>query len=236
MDAGQRRSRWRMLAAPSRRPSRWTKRFRPPSRTAPPCRPRPAAWIPRRPCCGRRSPITIPSIGLSANYGITDNPPQAFMMTLNQRTLNMQDPAFDPNNPDDTDNLRGSIAAQWRIFDRQRDAGKHMARFGAEASAEAFAAARNQLVHEVTRGFYGVLQAQAFADVQAAVGRQHRGKPPHRPGTLRCGRRGQNRRPESRNPTRPGQRRPHQGPQRRATGRGRAQRRHRLGSGHRRQH
>ncbi len=107
-----------------------------------------------------------PSIGLAATYSISDNPIQAFMMQLNQRTLNMQDPAFDPNHPDDTDNVRGSVVAQWRIFDRQRDAGKHMARLGAEASAEALAAARNQLVHEVTRGFYGVLQAQAFAEVQ----------------------------------------------------------------------
>ena len=107
-----------------------------------------------------------PSIGLAATYALSDNPPQAFMMTLNQRSLNMQDPAFDPNNPDDTDNLRGSVVAQWRLFDRQRDAGRNMARYGAAASAEAFAAARNQLVHEVTRGFYGVLQAQSFAAVQ----------------------------------------------------------------------
>ena len=108
-----------------------------------------------------------PTVGLSATYARSDNPPQAFMMTLNQRTLNMQDPAFNPNEPDDTDNLRGSIGAQWRIFDLQRDAGKRMARLGAEASAEALAAARNQLVHEVTRGFFGVLQAKAFSDVQA---------------------------------------------------------------------
>ena len=46
-----------------------------------------------------------PSIGASANYARSDNPPQAFMMTLNQRSLNMMDPAFDPNHPDDTDNL-----------------------------------------------------------------------------------------------------------------------------------
>ena len=108
-----------------------------------------------------------PSIGLSAAYALSDNPPQAFMMTLNQRQLNMQDPAFNPNEPDDTENLRGSVGAQWRLFDLQRTAGKNMARFGARASAEAFAAARNQLVHEVTRGYYGALQARAFAAVQA---------------------------------------------------------------------
>jgi outer membrane protein len=109
----------------------------------------------------------VPSVGVSATYAASDNPIQSFMMQLNQRTLNMQDPAFNPNDPDDTDNLRLSLGAQWRVFDRQRDAGKHMARYGAEASAEAFAAARNQLVHEVTRGFFGVLQAKAFGEVQA---------------------------------------------------------------------
>ena len=109
----------------------------------------------------------VPSVGLSATYAASDNPPQAFMMTLNQRTLNMQDPAFNPNEPGDVDNLRASLSAQWRVFDLQRDAGKNMARFGAEASAQALAAARNQLVHEVTRGFFGILQAKAFAAVQA---------------------------------------------------------------------
>ena len=108
-----------------------------------------------------------PSVGASGAYSASDNPIQAFMMQLNQRQLNMMDPAFDPNNPDNADNLRLSLGAQWRVYDRQRDAGRHMARFGAEASAEAFAAARNQLVHEITRGFLGVLQAKAFADVQA---------------------------------------------------------------------
>ena len=108
----------------------------------------------------------FPSVGLSATYARSDNPPQAFMMTLNQRSLNMMDPAFNPNEPKDTDNLRASLGAQWRIFDLQRDAGKNMARYGAQASREAFNAARNQLVHEVTRGFYGVLQALAFAAVQ----------------------------------------------------------------------
>ena len=107
-----------------------------------------------------------PSLGLSASYTRSDNPIQAFMMQLNQRQLNMQDPAFNPNDPEDAENVRGSVGAQWRLFDLQRAAGNTMACLGSEAGAQALAAARNQLVHEVTRGFYGVLQAQAFADVQ----------------------------------------------------------------------
>lgn len=107
-----------------------------------------------------------PSIGLAANYSVSDNPAQAFMMTLNQGKLNMMAPGFNPNEADDTDNFRGSLTAQWRLFDLQRDAGRRMAQYGTELSAEAFAAARNQLVYEITQGFYGVLQAQAFAKVQ----------------------------------------------------------------------
>ncbi len=108
-----------------------------------------------------------PWISVSANYARSDNPPQAFMMTLNQRSLNMMDPAFNPNEPDETENLRGSIGLQWRLFDSgRREADRHMAKYGARAAAEALAAAQNELAHEVTRGFYGVLQARAFAEVQ----------------------------------------------------------------------
>ena len=113
-----------------------------------------------------------PWVNVSANYARSDNPPQAFMMTLNQRSLNMMDPAFNPNEPDDTENLRASIGLQWRLYDSgRREADRHMAKFGARAAAEALAAAQNQLVYEVTRGFYGILQARAFAEVQEeAVG------------------------------------------------------------------
>jgi hypothetical protein len=45
-----------------------------------------------------------PQLFLSGNYSLTDNPTQAFMMQLNQRQLDIQDPGFDPNDPDDTDN------------------------------------------------------------------------------------------------------------------------------------
>jgi outer membrane protein len=108
----------------------------------------------------------FPSLSASASYTGTDNPPQAFMMALNQRSLDMTAPGFNPNEPDDTDNLRGSLNVRWRLFDRSRDESQRMAGHGADASIELHAAARNRLVYEVTRGYYGVLQAQSFASVQ----------------------------------------------------------------------
>ena len=45
-----------------------------------------------------------PRLYLAGAYAYTDNPTQAFMMTLNQRNLNMMTPGFDPNEPDATDN------------------------------------------------------------------------------------------------------------------------------------
>lgn len=107
-----------------------------------------------------------PRVGLGAGYSLTDNPPQAFMMALNQRALNMADPAFNPNEPDDTDNLRLSATVKHRLLDGgQRGAQVAMARAGGVAAQEQRRAARNALAHEVTRGYYGALQARAFVAV-----------------------------------------------------------------------
>ncbi|OQW96465.1 MAG: hypothetical protein BWK77_04530 [Verrucomicrobia bacterium A1] len=89
------------------------------------------------------------------------------MMALNQRSLNMQDPAFDPNRPDDTGNARLGLGAKMRLLDFGRRANDRRAAVSAAgAQSEMFAAVRNDLVHEVTRGFYTVLQAQSFVAVQ----------------------------------------------------------------------
>ncbi len=108
-----------------------------------------------------------PRVTLSGDVARTDNPPQAFMMALNQRVLDMADPGFDPNAPGDTENVRFSAAAAWRLLDGgRRVADRRRAWHGVEASEAALAAARNGLIHEVTRSFYGVLQARAFAVVR----------------------------------------------------------------------
>ena len=105
-----------------------------------------------------------PQITLSSMYSRSDNPPQAFFMDLNQRTASLQ---RDFNNPPDTENLRASVWAKIRLADGgQRGLGKDMAVLGTEASKAGEAAVRNELIYQVNRGYYGVLEAQSFVKVQ----------------------------------------------------------------------
>ena len=108
-----------------------------------------------------------PQLSLAGTYGRTDNAGQAMFMALNQRSLNMMAPGFDINNPDDTENLRAGIGAKWRLLDGgQRGLYRDMAKLGTDASKAQEEAIRNELIYQVTRGYYGVLQAQAFVKVQ----------------------------------------------------------------------
>ncbi len=111
-----------------------------------------------------------PWLSLNGAYLRTDNPPQAFMMTLNQRQLNMMAPDFDPNDPKDTDNIRWSIAGKYRLFDGgQRESARGAALSGTRLAQSGQDAARNELVHQVTRAYLQTLQARAFTGVQAAM-------------------------------------------------------------------
>ena len=110
-----------------------------------------------------------PQLGASAEYMITDNAPQAFMLELQQRQLDMNDPTFNPNQPDDTANLQMAIGIQHAVFDRSRGPQREAARLQAGMQQENLAASRNALVHAVTQGYYQVLEAQAFASVQDAA-------------------------------------------------------------------
>ena len=94
----------------------------------------------------------------------TDNPPQAFFMSLNQRRASLQK---DFNNPEDTENTRGSVVAQWRLFDSgRREADSQAAKMGARASEYSLDTVRNDLVYEITKAYYGILQARDFVGVQ----------------------------------------------------------------------
>ena len=108
-----------------------------------------------------------PQLTLSSTYARTDNAGQAMFMALNQRTLNMADPAFDINHPGDTENLRTSVGAKLRVLDGgQRNLNRDMAKLGSDVSKSQEAAVRNELIYQVTRGYYSVLQAQSFVKVQ----------------------------------------------------------------------
>jgi len=111
----------------------------------------------------------LPRLSATAAYMITDNAPQAFMMALNQRRLDTRDPGFDFNSPDDTENIRLSLGMKYRLYDGARGARISGAGIGGQIAAAQEQAVRNTLVHEVTRGYYQVLEAQAFVAVQTAA-------------------------------------------------------------------
>jgi outer membrane protein TolC len=105
-----------------------------------------------------------PTVTVSSTLARTDNPPQAFFMQLNQRTASLQN---DFNQPGDVDNWRNSVGAKVRLLDAGQRCYQHAAaKLGARAEAAGKRALDNELVHQVTRAYYGVLQAQAFVQVR----------------------------------------------------------------------
>lgn len=105
-----------------------------------------------------------PLLYTSADYARTDNAPQAFMMTLNQRDLSLD---TDFNHPDDTDNLRLTVGIKYLVTDGgRRSLSRRMADQGSEVATAQRRAAANELIHAVTQGYYGVLQARALVGVQ----------------------------------------------------------------------
>ena len=108
-----------------------------------------------------------PRLYLSGAYSVTDNPPQAFMMSLNQKDLDMMQPDFDPNDPDHTDNMRLSLGLKYRVYDGGvKSIHVQMAKESKQLRELGLRAVQNELIHQVTRGYYGVLRAQAFVAVQ----------------------------------------------------------------------
>ena len=108
-----------------------------------------------------------PRLYLSGAYSMTDNPPQAFIMSLNQKDLDMANPGFDPNDPDHTDNVRLSVGMKYRIYDGGiKTIHVQMAKDSKQLRELGLRTVQNELIHQVTRGYYGVLQAQSFVAVQ----------------------------------------------------------------------
>ena len=105
-----------------------------------------------------------PTLTAEAAYARTDQPPQAFFMILNQRRLSFDD---DFNNPGDTENLGLALQLAYPLYTGgTRSLQQAQARHGEAAAAGQRDAELNELIHQVTRAYYGVLQAQAFVEVQ----------------------------------------------------------------------
>jgi len=105
-----------------------------------------------------------PTLFSSLAYGLTDNPGQAFFMELNQRTASLNN---DFNQPDDTENYRGSIGFRMLLLDGgQRGLMNKISRLGMDAHTAMLDAARNELHYQVSRAYYSVNQAAAFVDVR----------------------------------------------------------------------
>ncbi|MGA9479211.1 MAG: TolC family protein, partial [Desulfobacterales bacterium] len=109
----------------------------------------------------------FPQLSVAGGYAVTDNPTQAFMMQLNQRNLDIMAPGFDPNDPGNTDNLRLSAELKYRIYDfGQRRMMSESAALGADAVKFQLAAVRNELIYQITRGYFSILQALDYVTVQ----------------------------------------------------------------------
>jgi outer membrane protein TolC len=105
-----------------------------------------------------------PQVSVAGNWARTDNPPQAFFMDLNQRQASLQK---DFNQPDDTENYRGSVVAKALLFDGGQRASSHrMAKENLALAGASRDALRNEVVHAVARGYYGARQARAHMKVQ----------------------------------------------------------------------
>lgn len=105
-----------------------------------------------------------PTLTASSTYARTDDPTQAFMMMMGQRRVSM---TSDFNNPPDTDNLALSLGVKYCLYDfGRRGLSTEMAQGNAEVSRLVLRGLQNDLIHQVTRGYYTVIQANAFVTVQ----------------------------------------------------------------------
>ncbi|MEI8351147.1 MAG: TolC family protein, partial [bacterium] len=67
----------------------------------------------------------------------------------------------------DIENARGSVIAQWRLYDSgRRGADRRAAQQGAQAAGYSLETVRNELVFEISKAYYGLLQSREFVAVR----------------------------------------------------------------------
>ena len=105
-----------------------------------------------------------PKLGISENYGVTNNPVYAFMYQLNQGNLSLTQ---DFNNPPTIDNFQTQVRLEHRVYaGEQRLHEEHAAEAGVSAAAQSLQAIQNQLVYGVAEAYYRLMQARDLVEVR----------------------------------------------------------------------
>lgn len=105
-----------------------------------------------------------PKLGVSEQYGVTNNPVAAFSFQLNQAQLSLMQ---DFNNPRVIDNFQTQVRLQHRVYaGEQRLHEMHAAQAGVSAAVFNLEAVHNQLVFRVAEAYYRLLQARDLVQVR----------------------------------------------------------------------
>jgi outer membrane protein len=105
-----------------------------------------------------------PRLGISEQYGVSNNPVTAFMFQLNQAQLNLMQ---DFNNPRTTDDFHTQLRLQQSVYaGKRRVHAMHGAEAQAAAAAMSLSALQNQIVFRVAEAYYRLLQARNLVAVR----------------------------------------------------------------------
>ena len=106
----------------------------------------------------------FPKLGLSEQYGVTNNPVAAFSFQLNQAKLSLMQ---DFNNPRVIDDFHTQLRIQHQVYaGGQRLQEKQAAQAGVSAAEFDIKAVHNQLVFRVAEAYYRLLQARDLVQVR----------------------------------------------------------------------
>lgn len=105
-----------------------------------------------------------PKLGVSEQYGVTNNPVAAFSFQLNQARLSLMQ---DFNKPRVIDDFHTQVRLQHRVYaGEQRLHEMHAAQAGVSAAVFNLEAVHNQLVFRVAEAYYRLLQARDLVQVR----------------------------------------------------------------------
>ncbi len=105
-----------------------------------------------------------PRLGISEDYGASDNPVRAFMFQLNQARFSL---GGDLNHPGTEDNFQTQLLLQHNLYSgNRRQHQVHAAEAQRCSSLHNLAALQNQLVFHAAEAYYRLLQADALLAVR----------------------------------------------------------------------